>query len=49
MTRNQFALLPLKNISFDGERPSLTYDFNVEEPSDYLIETRCLPTHANNF
>ncbi|MBS2098076.1 glycosyl hydrolase 115 family protein [Carboxylicivirga linearis] len=43
------TLFPLKNVTFNDEWPSLTYDFKVQEPGDYIVEIRCLPTHANNF
>nr|WP_319399828.1 glycosyl hydrolase 115 family protein [uncultured Carboxylicivirga sp.] len=43
------TLLPLNNREFRDEKPWVSYHFKVKEPGKYIIQVRCLPTHANNF
>ncbi|GJM64422.1 glycosyl hydrolase 115 family protein [Persicobacter diffluens] len=43
------TLWPLKQATFDQNWPYLEYQFEIEEAGEYIIEVRCLPTHANNF
>ncbi len=43
------TLSPFDNHLFEGKKPFLEYEFQVEKPGDYEVEVRCLPTHANDF
>lgn len=43
------SLFPFENHVFNNEKPSLSYDFNIEKTGTYQLELRFLPTHANNF
>lgn len=43
------TLFPLKNARFEDRRPSLEFSFRIPESGNYMVEVRCLPTHANNF
>ena len=43
------TLFPLKNKKFLKEKPWVFYRFTTEEPGDYILEIRFLPTHSNNF
>ncbi|WP_116106050.1 glycosyl hydrolase 115 family protein [Lewinella sp. IMCC34191] len=42
------TLFPLEIAHF-AEHPFVEYTFEVDEPGDYTIEVRCLPTHANDY
>jgi hypothetical protein len=46
---NSVTLFPLKQQYFKTEKPSVSYEFEVEKTGDYEIEIHLLPTHANNF
>lgn len=43
------TLFPLKNKKFLTEKPWVSYRFTTDEPGEYLLEIRFLPTHSNNF
>ena len=46
---NAVALFPFNHSYFKSEKPSVTYDFEVEKAGNYEIEIHLLPTHSNNF
>lgn len=46
---NAVALFPFNHSYFKSEKPSVTYDFEVEKAGNYQIEIHLLPTHSNNF
>lgn len=46
---NSVTLFPLKQHYFKAEKPSVSYDFEIENVGNYEIEIHFLPTHANNF
>ncbi|MBZ4041150.1 glycosyl hydrolase 115 family protein [Flavobacterium hibisci] len=46
---NSVTLFPLKQQYFKTEKPSVSYEFEVEKEGDYEIEIHLLPTHTNNF
>ena len=48
-SNNAVTLFPLKQQYFKTEKPSVSYDFEVEKEGDYEIEIHLLPTHSNNF
>ena len=43
------ALLPLDNHQFEGEQPTLDYQFDLSQAGEYELELRLLPTHANEW
>ncbi|MUP36655.1 glycosyl hydrolase 115 family protein [Labilibaculum euxinus] len=43
------TLYPLSIHTFEGELPFVEYEFEIDQPGEYEIEIRCLPTHSNNF
>ncbi|HEX8013983.1 MAG TPA: glycosyl hydrolase 115 family protein [Flavobacterium sp.] len=47
-SNNSVTLFPFKH-SYFNEKPSISYEFEVEKAGDYEIEIHLLPTHANNF
>jgi len=47
-SNNSVTLFPFKHSYFD-EKPSISYEFEVEKDGDYEIEIHLLPTHANKF
>ena len=46
---NAITLFPLKQHYFKTEKPSVSYEFEIEKAGDYEIEIHLLPTHSNNF
>ncbi|MDR7370109.1 glycosyl hydrolase 115 family protein [Flavobacterium aquidurense] len=48
-SNNSITLFPLKQQYFKAEKPSVTYNFEVETAGDYEVEIHLLPTHSNNF
>jgi hypothetical protein len=48
-SNNAVTLFPFKHSYFKNEKPSVTYDFEVEKAGNYEIEIHLLPTHSNNF
>jgi len=46
---NAITLFPLKQHYFKTEKPSVSYEFEVEKAGDYEVEIHLLPTHANKF
>ena len=48
-SNNAITLFPLKQKYFKTEKPSVSYDFEIENVGNYEIEIHLLPTHANNF
>lgn len=47
-SNNSVTLFPFKHSYFD-EKPSISYEIEVEKAGDYEIKIHLLPTHANNF
>ncbi|WP_163407403.1 glycosyl hydrolase 115 family protein [Flavobacterium ajazii] len=47
-SNNSVTLFPFKHSYFD-DKPSVSYEFEVDKAGDYEIEIHLLPTHANNF
>jgi len=43
------SLSPPNNICFEKDLPFVDYSFSVKQPGTYVLEVRCLPTHANDF
>lgn len=48
-SNNAVTLLPLKQQYFKTEKPSVSYEFEIENTGEYEIEIHLLPTHSNNF
>ncbi|GGF04785.1 glycosyl hydrolase 115 family protein [Flavobacterium limi] len=48
-SNNAITLFPLKQKYFKTEKPSVSYEFEIENAGNYEIEIHLLPTHANNF
>lgn len=48
-SNNAITLFPFNQYVFKNEKPSVSYEFEIDEPDNYTIEVRLLPTHANNF
>ncbi|KAF2516702.1 glycosyl hydrolase 115 family protein [Flavobacterium foetidum] len=46
---NAVTLFPFTQRYFKNEKPSVSYEFEIEKAGDYEIEVRLLPTHSNNF
>lgn len=46
---NAITLFPLKQHYFKTEKPSVSYEFEIEKAGDYEIEIHLPPTHSNNF
>nr|WP_294924708.1 glycosyl hydrolase 115 family protein [uncultured Flavobacterium sp.] len=48
-SNNAVTLFPFKHSYFKEEKPSVSYEFEIEKTGDYEIEVHLIPTHANNF
>jgi len=48
-SNNAVTLFPFKHSYFNEEKPSVSYEFEIEKTGDYEIEVHLIPTHANNF
>ena len=48
-SNNAITLFPFNQHIFKNEKPAVSYEFEIEQPDNYTIEVRLLPTHANNF
>jgi len=48
-SNNAITLFPFDQHIFKNEKPAVSYEFEIEQPDNYTIEVRLLPTHANNF
>jgi hypothetical protein len=48
-SNNAITLFPFDQHIFKNEIPAVSYEFEIEQPDNYTIEVRLLPTHANNF
>lgn len=48
-SNNAVTLFPFKHSYFKTEKPSVSYEFEVEKDGDYEIEIHLVPTHANKF
>ncbi|WP_281336189.1 glycosyl hydrolase 115 family protein [Flavobacterium eburneipallidum] len=48
-SNNAVTLFPFNHSYFKSEKPSLSYEFEVNKQGDYTIEIHLLPTHSNNF
>ncbi|CAM3743112.1 glycosyl hydrolase 115 family protein [Flavobacterium chungbukense] len=48
-SNNAVTLFPFTQSYFKNEKPSLSYEFEIEKAGDYEIEVRLLPTHSNAF
>ncbi len=46
---SSITLSPYCNQIFEENNPYLEYEFEIDNPGDFVIEVRCLPTHSNNF
>ncbi len=48
-SNNAITLFPLKQQYFKTEKPSVSYEFKIENTGEFEIEIHLLPTHSNNF
>jgi hypothetical protein len=48
-SNNAITLFPFDQHVFKNDKPSVSYEFEIDEQDNYTIEVRLLPTHANNF
>lgn len=48
-SNNAVTLFPFKHSYFKEEKPSISYEFEIDKAGDYEIEVHLIPTHANNF
>jgi len=48
-SNNAVTLFPFKHSYFKSEKPSASYEFEVEKAGNYEIEVHFVPTHANKF
>ena len=48
-SNNAITLFPFDQHVFINEKPAVSYEFDIDQPDNYTIEVRLLPTHANNF
>lgn len=46
---NAVTLFPFKHQYFKEEKPSVFYEFEIQNAGEYDVELRVLPTHSNNF
>ena len=48
-SNNAVTLFPFKHYYFKEEKPSISYEFQIDKAGDYEIEVHLIPTHANKF
>ncbi|MWB94047.1 glycosyl hydrolase [Flavobacterium sp. GA093] len=48
-SNNAITLFPFEHSYFKAEKPSISYEFEINKAGDYSIEIHFLPTHSNNF
>lgn len=48
-SNNAVTLFPFKQQYFKEEKPSVVYEFDIQNAGEYEVELRILPTHSNNF
>lgn len=48
-SNNAVTLFPFKHSYFKDDKPSISYEFEIDKAGDYVIEVHLVPTHANNF
>ena len=48
-SRSAMTVFPLHSRYFYHEKPSISYQFTLEDAADVLVDVATLPTHANAF
>jgi hypothetical protein len=48
-SNNAVTLFPFKHSYFRDDKPSISYEFEIDKAGDYEIEVHLVPTHANKF